>query len=137
MNEEFPAQPPAAPIPPPVSTASGLSDTAAAAIAYVTIIPAIIFLVVEPYNKKPFVRFHSFQSIGLGVVYLAVWIALRIVSAILIHIVSLFAFLFLLVYLAVFFCFFIAWLMCIIKASQGQWFKLPVIGDFALKQSQS
>jgi uncharacterized membrane protein len=136
VNEDFPAQPPAAPVPPPVSSSSGLSDSAAAAIAYLTIIPAIIFLVLEPYNKKPFVRFHSFQNIALNVVYLAVWIALRIVSAIL-HIVPLIGFLFLLVYLAVALCFFIAWLMCIIKASQGQWFKLPVIGDFALKQSQS
>ena len=38
---------------------SGLSDTAAGALAYVTIIPAIIFLLVEPYNKNSFVRFHS------------------------------------------------------------------------------
>ena len=134
MNEEFPAQPPAAPVPPPA--AAGLTDTAAAALAYITIIPAIVFLVIEPYNKKPFIRFHSFQSIGLAVVWMAVWIILRIVSAIL-HIVPLMAFLFLLVYLAVALCFLIAWLMCIIKAAQGQWFKLPVIGDFALKQSQS
>ena len=136
MNEDFPAQPPAAPIPPPVSTSSGLSDNAAAAIAYLTIIPAILFLILEPYNKKPFVRFHSFQNIALAVVYLAVWIALRIVGLIL-HIIPLIGFLFLLVYLAVALVFFIAWLMCIIKASQGQWFKLPIIGDFALKQSQS
>ena len=39
-----------------VSTQSGLSDNSAAAIAYITIIPAIIFLVLEPYNRKPFVR---------------------------------------------------------------------------------
>jgi uncharacterized membrane protein len=32
--------------------------------------------------------------------------------------------------------FFIAWLMAIVKASKGEWFKLPVIGDFAMKQAQ-
>ena len=40
-----------------------------------------------------------------------------------------------LLHLAVFLCIFIAWLMCIIKASKGEWFKLPVIGDFAAKQA--
>lgn len=135
MNEEFPAQPPAAPVPPP-ATASGLSDNAAAALAYVTIIPAIIFLVLEPYNKKPFIRFHSFQSIGLAVLWIVVWIAVMIVHSIL-HFIPLIGLLFIFVDLAVAAVFFIAWLMCIIKASQGQWFKLPVIGDFALKQSQS
>lgn len=39
---------PAVPTPP---AQSGLSDNAAGALAYVTIIPAIIFLIVEPYNK--------------------------------------------------------------------------------------
>ena len=135
MSEEFPTQPPVS-VPPPVSTSSGLSDTAAAALAYVTVIPAIIFLVVEPYNKKPFIRFHSFQSIALAVVWIAVWIAITIVHTIL-HFIPLIGLLFILVDLAVAAVFFIAWLMCIIKASQGQWFKLPVIGDFALKQAQS
>src|ERR1700730_4482046 len=46
---------------------SGLSETAAGAIAYLTIIPAIIFLAMEPYNRSSFVRFHSWQSIFFGV----------------------------------------------------------------------
>src|ERR1700726_518977 len=35
----------------------GLTQTVAGALAYVTIIPAILFLVIEPYNKDRFVRF--------------------------------------------------------------------------------
>ena len=31
--------------------------------------------------------------------------------------------------------FFAAWIICIIKASQGQYFKLPGIGDFAEQQA--
>ena len=45
------------------STTGGLEDNVAGMLAYITIIPAIIFLVVEPFNKRRFVRFHSFQSI--------------------------------------------------------------------------
>ena len=43
--------------------AAGLTDNVAGALAYVTIIPAIVFLVLEPFNRKRFVRFHAFQSI--------------------------------------------------------------------------
>ena len=37
---------------PPQAAQTGLSDNTAGALAYITIIPAIIFLVMEPYNKN-------------------------------------------------------------------------------------
>ena len=52
-----PVQPP--PPPTPSSAQPGLSDSAAGALAYFTFIPAIIFLIVEPYSRNPFVRFHA------------------------------------------------------------------------------
>jgi hypothetical protein len=51
----------------PQPAQSGLSDNAAGALAYVTFIPAIIFLIVEPYNKNSYIKFHSWQSIFLGI----------------------------------------------------------------------
>jgi len=114
----------------------GLSETAAAAISYLTIIPAIIFLVVDPYKKMPLVRFHSFQSIGLCVAYIVVWIALMILQLVL-HFIPLIGVLFFFVGLGIGIAFFIAWLMCILKASKGEWFKLPVIGDFAESQARA
>ena len=45
---------------------TGLSDEAASGIAYLTFIPAIIFLVVAPYNTSPKVKFHAWQSIFLA-----------------------------------------------------------------------
>ena len=44
-------------------------------IAYLTFIPAIIFLIVAPYNKNSYVRFHSWQSIFLGVAAIVIEIA--------------------------------------------------------------
>jgi uncharacterized membrane protein len=126
----YPPQPPAA------AGSSGLSPNAAAALAYITIIPAIIFLVVEPYNKIPLVRFHSFQSIGLAVAWFAIWVCMMILHFVL-HFIPFIGFLFLLVDLAVGLGFFILWLMTILKASKGEWNKLPIIGDFAMKQAQS
>jgi uncharacterized membrane protein len=100
-----------------------LSDTAAGALAYVTIIPAIIFLVMAPYNTRPFVKFHAFQCLGLAVV----WFCLGIIGVIPILGWAVFA----LGGLALLVC----WIICIVKASQGSAFKLPVISDFAAKQS--
>ena len=57
----------------PAAPAEGLSDTAAGALAYITFIPAIIFLVMPPYNTKPFIRFHAFQSIGLAICWFCAW----------------------------------------------------------------
>ena len=99
--------------------AEGLSDTAAGALAYVTFIPAIIFLVVAPYNTKPFIRFHAFQSIGLAIVWFCACFVIWI------------PFLGWALGLAVLVC----WILCIVKASQGSVFKLPVISQFAAKQS--
>src|SRR5271156_625621 len=118
------------------TASSGLSDTAAAALAYVTIIPAIIFLVMEPYNRKPFIKFHSFQSIGLCVARFAIWIVITVMH-IALHFVPLIGILFFFVDMLVGIGIFILWLIAIIKASKGEWYKLPVIGDFAMKQANS
>ena len=56
---------------------SGLSDNAAGGLAYVTFIPALIFLLVEPFNKNPYVRFHSWQSIFLIIAWIAADVVLR------------------------------------------------------------
>jgi uncharacterized membrane protein len=129
--------PPAAYAVQPVgATSSGLSDTAAAALAYVTIIPAIIFLVMEPYNRKPFIKFHAFQSIGLAVVWVAAWVAITILHIVL-HFIPLIGILFFFVDMLLGIGIFVLWLIAIIKASKGEWYKLPIIGDFAMKQANS
>ena len=72
--------PPTPPTPyPPAPGGGGLSQNNAAALAYVTFIPAVIFLVMEPYNKNPFIRFHSFQSIAFSVVAFAIHIVLMFI----------------------------------------------------------
>jgi len=109
---------------------AGLSDNLAGALAYLTIIPAIVFLVIEPFNRRRFVRFHAFQSIF----FFAVWLAADICLAIIGHIPFLgWATLFLwpLVSLALF----LILLILALKAYQGQIFKLPVIGDIAEQQA--
>ena len=116
-----------------VPAQSGLSDNSAAAIAYVTIIPAIIFLVLEPYNRKPFIRYHAMQCIGLHVLWLAIWLVLMVLGLMLamIHMHLLVLLLWPICWIGLV----ILWLLCIVSAAQGKWFKLPIIGDFARKQA--
>src|SRR6202034_4422752 len=46
---------------------SGLSDNSIGALAYFTPFPAIFFLAIRRYNKRPYVRFHSWQSLVFNV----------------------------------------------------------------------
>jgi uncharacterized membrane protein len=116
-----PPQPPAAPQP---GAQSGLSDNAAGALAYVTIIPAIIFLIVEPYNKNSYIRFHSWQSIFLGIAFVAIHIVLGIIPLI-----------GWLVLMLLDLGFLVLWIVVILKALKGERFQLPVIGKYAAQQA--
>src|SRR3954467_4563543 len=66
MNEQTPS----------TVSQSGLSDNAAGGLAYITVIPAIIFLILEPYNRSSFVRFHAWQCIFLTIGCVVVDVAL-------------------------------------------------------------
>jgi uncharacterized membrane protein len=59
------------------------------------------------------------------------------VAVTILHFIPFLGVLFLLVDLVLFVVFFIAWLLCILKASKGEYYKLPILGDFAEKQANS
>ena len=109
---------------------TGLSDNAASGLAYLTFIPAIIFLAVPPYNQSANVRFHSWQSIFLSVAWCAVWVVLVIVG--MIPVVN---FIDVILFPLVGIGFLILWIMVLVNAFNGKRFKLPVIGDLAAKQA--
>src|SRR5258708_27209970 len=70
-----------APTPTPPAS-SGMQDNLAGALCYIWIV-GVIFLFIEPYNKKRFIRFHAFQSIFCGLAWMALIIAWVIISMIL------------------------------------------------------
>ena len=121
---------PTPPPPPPPPAQSGLSDSAASGLAYITIIPAIIFLIVPPYNQKPLIRFHSWQSIFLCIAWFVCAIAMIILR--MLPFIGWFVWP---VRLLVDLGLFILWIIVLIKAFNGERFKIPVIGDFAEKQA--
>jgi uncharacterized membrane protein len=117
-----------------IATNSGLSDNAAGAIAYLTVIPAIVFLVVEPFNKRSFVRFHSFQCIFLCVAAIVLDIAFGIVLTIVTMMMPL-AFFGVFLWPLVNLFWLAVVVICIVNAYQGKRFKLPIIGNLAEKQA--
>jgi uncharacterized membrane protein len=112
---------------------TGLSDDAAGALAYFTFIPALIFLLVAPYNQKASIRFHAWQSILLTVAAIIINIALGIFLGI--TMIFLGFSVYLLVWRLIELCWFAIWLVCVYNAFNGKRFKLPVIGDLAEKQA--
>ena len=106
-----------------VPAASGLNDNIAGLLAYF-FIPAIIFLVLEPFNKNPFVRFHAFQGLFLGLVSIVGHTILTFIPVLGWIILPFFS-------LAIF----ILAVVAAIKALQNQKWKIPMIGDMAEKQA--
>lgn len=131
--------------PPPVQTAkssTGLDENIAALLSYIFgWVGGLVFFLIEKESR--FVRFHAMQSILLsavaivvGIVLWFLWFVLAVgaslASETLGFIVS--AALGLLIFLF-WLGLFIGVILCLVKAFQHQYFKLPVIGNFAEKFS--
>lgn len=103
-------------------TSSGIEENLAGLLCYLLgFVTGIIFMVIEKENR--FVRFHALQSIF-------VFTAIIILNFVLNFIPFLGTILSILVSLATF----ALWIILMMKAYQGQWFKLPIIGDMVEKQ---
>ena len=131
----------AAPVP---AAGTGMTSNVAGLLAYVLgLITGVVFLVLEPYNKDKFVRFHAFQSIFFNVLMIGFWIVWTILSMIVwaigfrilgYGIGSLISTIMSLVSLVVFLAFLITWVFLMFKAYNNQRFELPLIGKLAARQ---
>jgi len=120
---------------PVVSTAAGLEDNVAGALCYlVGFITGIIFLVLEPYNKRPFVRFHAFQSILFCVAWFVIVLALNILFGMMYSAMHLW-FIFVPLRALIGVLGFGIWLFCMFKAYNREQFELPIIGPMAARQA--
>ena len=119
-----------APVPQP-QTATRTQDRVAGALAYMTFLPAILFLVIDPYRRRRFVRFHSFQSIFFFGSSALVAIVFGLFSSVLLG--HLLALLFLMIFAI---GWGILWLVLMAKALLGEYLLLPWLGNFAYEQAQ-
>lgn len=120
--------------PTPSSQGSGLAPNVASMLCYLcSVITGVIFLVIEKENKE--VRFHAWQAICLGVAAFVIQIGLSILTVILGSIAGFLGMLMGVISPIVGLAIFIFWVICMIKAYQGEHFKLPILGDIAEKQN--
>jgi uncharacterized membrane protein len=105
----------------PGAAAGGLSPNVAGLLCYVAgIITGVVFLILEPYNHDPFIRFHAFQSILFSGVVFVVSIALRFVPVIGAAL-----------YLGMWPAVVVIWVLLMVQAARGKEWKLPIIGELA------
>ena len=114
-----------------LGTVGALHENIAGALAYITFVPAVLFLVLDPYNRNRFIRFHSVQCLLLWAAGIAIAIALKLASVVLFIIPVLGPLLVLLVSMVVGLAAVVIWFVLVIKAFQGEMFKLPMLGDLA------
>ncbi|HMG72131.1 MAG TPA: DUF4870 domain-containing protein [Pyrinomonadaceae bacterium] len=123
-------------------TSLGLDSNVGAALCYLAnflccigMVLAIVFLVTEKENR--FVKFHAVQSLFLVATQIAVGIVVAILGLIvsmvldMVHMGWAGWLLVLCLRLVLFLIFCIIWIIAGIKAYGGQWYKLPLIGEFA------
>jgi uncharacterized membrane protein len=121
-------------------SSTGLDENIAALLTYVFgWVSGLIFFLLEKDSKL--VRFHAMQSILLNVFVAVLCFAGWIVTIVLVLIASqlpnilgtLVGLLATLVWVILGAGLLIAWILCLVRAYQGKFFKLPVIGDLAEK----
>ena len=133
-----PASSAGAPATPPVPAAgvagAGMSSNVAAALSYF-FITGIIFLLMDQFKNEKFVRFHSFQAIGYGVVVTIFWMVWNRIVFAGIFSLGFFWTMIALVNTLISLAIFVFWLFLMYKAYNNETFKLPVLGDWAAKQA--
>jgi uncharacterized membrane protein len=119
------------------AAASGLTANTAGALAYLAgIITGILFLVIDPYKRDGFVRFHAFQSIFFNIAWIVLWMAWMVVGLVLGAITKgLFFILQVPIDLVLMVGGFALWAFLMYSAYQGKTPRLPVIGALAAKQA--
>ena len=125
----------AAPIVISAPAASGLTPNLAGALAYIVgLITGVLFLVLEPYKRDPFVRFHAMQSVLYSGAVIVFSIAWRILVSILSDINPWLALATFPIRLLISLGFFALWLFVMYQAYNGREFRIPFIGGLAAKQ---
>jgi uncharacterized membrane protein len=105
------------------TTDTGIKPHVAALLTYLLgFVTGLIFILIEKNNK--FVRFHAMQSIiTFGVIFVLQWVfsLVPLVGLLIDGLLSVACI--------------VLWVVLMVKAYQGEMYKLPVVGDIAEKNS--
>lgn len=105
------------------TTDTGIKPNIAALLSYLLgFVSGLIFILIEKKNK--FVRFHAMQSLTVFVALFVLQLVLSVIPILGVIMGGL------LTLAGV-----VLWIVLMVKAYQGEMFKLPIVGDFAEKNS--
>lgn len=120
----------------PTRTGTGLAPNVAGALSYLLgPITGVLFLVLD--RESRFVRFHAVQSIVVGLIWIALSVALSIVSTVLLAIPVIGWIVGLVLSMAMALGGLLLWLLLMWKAFQGEEWEVPVAGPIAHRQAAS
>lgn len=112
----------------------GMDPNLAALLAYLFgIVGGLVFFLVETKNK--YVRFHAMQSILIFAALIVGWIALIVVGIVLSYLPCVGGIVSSILGLVLWLGGMAVYVLMMIKAYQGEKYKLPIIGDIAEKQA--
>lgn len=111
---------------------AGLSDNAIGATAYFTPFMALFYLAIRRYNKRPYVRFHAWQSLLFNVFAICLG---YIFNFIIPYLKFLGPYVLLGLVCIVVLSAFLLWLWCVLSALNGKRYKIPLIGEWADEQA--
>ena len=115
-----------------------MEENVAAALCYLLgVLTGILFLVLEPYNRNPVIRFHAFQSIFVWIAAVVLGMAVSVLA----YPIAALPFIGWLIDILLWLAFSLGvvglWLFLMYKAYNRERFVLPVIGIWAEKQARS
>ena len=116
--------------------AASTRDALLGALAYVPVLPAILFLSIPALRSNRFVRFHSWQSLFFAVAAAVIALLVKLLFTIFSMLPSIG---FLAAWLSIgvtFIATVVIWVVLAVKAVQGQSYKLPFLGDLAAKLAE-
>jgi uncharacterized membrane protein len=111
---------------------TGISQNSLGALSYLTLIPAVLFLAIPPYNRSTYVRFHAWQSIIVGAFAFLINFAFSSLMQSTTF-VSPRVFLTLIALVGVVYTLTMIW--CAVRALNGHLIKLPLVGKWAEHQA--
>ena len=115
---------------------AGIDENVVAALCYlVGVLTGILFLVLEPYNRNPVIRFHAFQSIFAWIAAIVIGMALSMFSYPIAALPFIGWLIDILLWLAFSLGVLMLWLYLMYKAYNKERVVLPVIGAWAEKQA--
>ena len=111
---------------PIVRSEGGASEAKAGAMAYLTFVPAVCLLCMERHKESRFVRFHAIQCVALTLSGVATLLVLELVGvfgrAVSVGVAVIFV---------------AAWIVGVVKASKGEMYELPLVGELATKRCKA